>query len=53
MIFTNEVDKVVHISCSKLTARMGQLPARCPSCGSGCEDLRGFCVLKPCEATRH
>ena len=53
MIFTKEVDNVVHIGRSKLTAWMWQLPARRPSCGSRCEDLRGFRVLQPCETSGH
>ena len=45
IIFTKEVDKVVQISCSKLTARTWQSPHHCPRCQTSCEDLRGFCVL--------
>jgi len=52
-ISTKEVDNVVHIGRSKLTAWMWQLPARRPSCGSRCEDLRGFRVLQACETSGH
>ena len=53
LIFTKEVDNVVHIGCSKFAAWMWQLPTRCPRCGSRCEDLCGFCVLQPCETSSH
>ena len=51
LIFTKNIDHIVHIGCSQTIPCPWQFPHNFPSCGSNSEDLCGFCIFCACEAT--